>query len=60
MPTQTLKPLKPYITKFFDSMSSDTIYTPKDKQRCDIIVAQQEHSTTVYKNQDQDSLEDTD
>ena len=24
MPTQTLKPSKPYITKYFDSMSNDT------------------------------------
>ena len=32
-PTQTLKPSKPYITKYFDSMSSDTpiIYKQKEK-----------------------------
>ena len=34
-PTQTLKPPKPYITKYFDSMSSNTpiIYTPKGKAK---------------------------
>ena len=33
MLTQVLKPPKPYITKYFDNMSSDTpiIYTLKDK-----------------------------
>ena len=33
MPTLTLKPPTPYITKYFDSMSSDThiIYIPKEK-----------------------------
>ena len=33
-PTQTLKPPKTYITRYFDSMGSDTpiIYTPKEKQ----------------------------
>ena len=62
MPTQTLKPPKPYIIKYFDIMSRDTpiIYTPKDKWGCVIIVVQQEHNTTVCKNLDQDSLEDID
>ena len=41
MPTRTLKPSKPYITKYFYSMSSDTtiICSPKEKWRCNIIVA---------------------
>ena len=52
MPTQTVKPPKPYITKHFDSTNSDTliIYAPKDKQRHNTITAQQEHNTTVCKN----------
>ena len=60
MPTQTLQPHKPYISKYFDNMSSDPpiIYTPKDNQRCNIIVAQQELKTTVNDNLEQDSLED--
>ena len=62
MPTHTLKLPKHYITKYFDCMSSETpiIYIPKDKQKCDIIVAQQEHNTTVHKNLDQDSLKNID
>ena len=34
MPTQTLKPSKPYITKYFDNMSNDTpiIYTPNESK----------------------------
>ena len=63
MPNQTLKPLKPYITKFFDSMSSKytpIIYTPKEKQSCDITIVQQEHNSTECKNLDQHSLDEID
>ena len=62
MPIQALKPPKPYITKYLDNMSSDPpiIYIPKEKQRCNIIVAQQEHNTTSCKNLEQDPLEDID
>ena len=40
MPMQALKPPKPYITKYFDNMNSDTaiIYTPMEKQRYDTIL----------------------
>ena len=61
-PTQILKPPKPYVSKYFDSMSSGTpiIYTPKEKQRCDTIIAQEECKTTECKYVDQDSLEEID
>ena len=38
--TITLKPQKPLITKYFESMSSETpiMYTPKEKHSCDTIV----------------------
>ena len=41
--TLTLKLPKPFVTKCFNSMSSETpiIYTPKEKCRCDTILAQQ-------------------
>ena len=62
MPIQILKSPKPYITKYFDSMSRDTPirYTPMDKQRHNIIIVRQEHDTIVHENVDQDSLEDID
>ena len=58
----TLKLLKPFITKYFNSMSSETpiIYTPKEKCRCNIIVAQHKLNTTEHEVLDQDSLEDID
>ena len=39
----TLKPPKPFTTKYFDSLSSETciVYTPKEKNRCDTIMDQQ-------------------
>ena len=62
MPTQTLKPPKPYMTKYFDNMSSDPPirFIPKNKWWCDIIVAQYELNTTVHENLEQDPLEDID
>ena len=58
----TLKPPKPLITKYFDSMSSETsiMYTPKEKHRYDTIMAKQELNTTECEVLDQDSLEDID
>ena len=58
--TITLKPTKPFITKYFDSMTSKTLlmYTPKEKHRCDTIVAQQEWNATEHGVQNQDSSED--
>ena len=60
--TIILKPPKPFTTKFFDSMSSETptVYTVKEKYRCDTIMAIQELYTTEHEVQDQDSLEDID
>ena len=60
--TLTLKPPKLIITKYFNSMSSETpiMYTPKEKCRCFTILAQQELNTTECKVLDQDSLEDID
>ena len=59
---QALQPSKPYVTMYLDNMSSDTPirYTPKDKQRCNIIVAQQELNTTVPETLEQDPLEEID
>ena len=58
--TITLKPPKPFITKYFDSMSSKIpiIYIPKEKCRHDTIVAQQELNITECEILDQDSLKD--
>ena len=49
MLTQILQPPKPYITKYFDNMSSDPpiSLSLKDKQQHDIIMAQQELNATV-------------
>ena len=62
MLTWTLQLPKPYITKYFDSMTNDTpiIYILKERQMCYIIVVQQELNTTEHKDLDQDSLEDVD
>ena len=61
-PTQTLQAPKPYITKYFDNMSSNPpiTFTSKDKWRFNIMVAQQEINATVCKNLEEDSLEDID
>ena len=58
--TWTLQPPMSYVTKYFDSMTNKTpkVYTPKEKWRCDTIVAQQELNTTEPEALDQDSLED--
>ena len=58
--TKTLQPPKLYITQYFDSMTSNAplIYTPKEKQRRDTIIAQQELNTTECEALDQDLLED--
>ena len=58
----TLKPPKPFITKCFNSISSETpiVYTMKEKHRHDTIIAQQELNTTECEVQDLDSLEDLD
>ena len=58
--TKTLQSAKPYITKYIDSMTSKTpiMYIPKEKPRCDTIMAQQELNTTECEALDQDSLED--
>ena len=39
--TITLKLLKPFITKYFNSMSNETpiVYTPKENHRCDTTIA---------------------
>ena len=60
--TITLKHPKPFITKCFNSMPCETpiVHTPKEKCRCDTIMAQQELNTTEHEVQDQDSLEDID
>ena len=51
-----------FITKYFNSITSKPpiVYTPKEKHRCDTIMAQQELSTTEGEVLDQDSLEDID
>ena len=58
--TKTLQPPKPYVTRYFDSMTRNTliIYTSKEKQRHNAIVAQQELNTTQCKTLDQDLPED--
>ena len=60
--TITLKPPKSFINKYFDSMSSETpiLYYPKEKHRCNTIIAQQELNATEHEAQDQESLEDLD
>ena len=62
MPNQTLQPPKPYITKYFDNMSSDPPIrlTPKDIQRCDNMVVKQDLNATVFENLEEESLEDID
>ena len=62
MKTKTLQPPKPFIIKYFDSMTSKTpiIYTPKEKWGHDTIMAQQELNTTEHEALDLDSLEDID
>ena len=56
--TVTWKPPKPFINKYFDSMSSETpiVFTPKEKHRHDTITVQQELNTTEC----DDSLEELD
>ena len=58
----TLKPPKPFITKYFDSMSSKTpiMYISKEECRCDTIMAQQELNTTECEVLHQDLLADID
>ena len=48
MTTKTQRPPKPFIIKYFDSMSSEMpiMYMSKEKHRCDIVRAQQELNTT--------------
>ena len=62
MPTQNVKPPKCYITKYFESMSSETptIYTPKEECRHDTIVVQQEQNATECKDLNEDSLGEID
>ena len=58
--TISLKPPKPFITKYLESMSIETpiMYTPKEKHRYNTVIAQQESNTTKCKVQNEDSLED--
>ena len=60
--TITLMTTKPFINKYFDSMSSETpiVYTPKIKCLHDTITVQQELNTIKCKVQNQDSLEELD
>ena len=62
MPTQTLQPSKPYITKYFDNMLNNPPirFTPRDRRRHKIIVALQELNETVWENPQQDPLEEID
>ena len=62
MVTKTLKQSKPFITKYFDSMTSEThiMYTTKEKHICDTIMAQLELNSMECEALDQDSLEDID
>ena len=58
----TLKPPKPFINKYFDSMSNETpiVYTLKKKCIHDTITSQKELNITKHEVQNQDSLEDLD
>ena len=51
---------KHFVTKYFNSMSSKSpiMYTPKEKHRCNIIMAQQELNTTECEVLDQDPPEE--
>ena len=62
MMTKPLQPPKPYITIYFNNMTSKTsiTYTPKEKHRHDTIMAQKELYTTEHKALDQDSQEGLD
>ena len=56
--TITLKPPKPFINTYCDSMSSkiSLVYTPKEKCRSDTIIAQQKLNTTEYEVQDKETV----
>ena len=60
--TIILKPTKPFINKYFSSISSETpiVYTPKEKCIHNTITVQKELNTNEHDVQNQDSLEELD